>query len=101
MYFADFGRNALKAWNIGKDIKKSGGKESCVNVESIDNIVRSEEVLQYARSLSLDGGYLYFVSNNLAAQRLGTIDFTDECESNFFIGRVFVNDKSPFESGKY
>ena len=101
MYFADFGRNALKAWNVRKDIKKGGGKESCVRIESIENIVRDEEAIQYVRSLSLDGGYMYYVSNNLAAQRLGIIDFTDECVSNFIIGRVFVNDKSPFESDKY
>ena len=95
LYYADFNRGALKIWNFPKDLHKCRD-ESKIKLRSIETIVQNIDAIPFARALSLDNGYLYYISNNLAEQRLRTITFKG-CESNFIIGRVFVNDMSPLE----
>ena len=95
LYYADFTRGALKIWDIRKDLRKFPD-ESKLKLRSIDTVVQNMDAIPFARALSLDNGYLYYVSNNLAAQRLRTISF-DGCNPNFIIGRVFVDDISPFQ----
>ena len=87
IYLADYARNSLKAWNRQKDLERCRD-ESEIKMESFESIVRSEEALLHVFDIALDNGYLYYLSNNLRAQRFGTIDFTDVCQANFIIGRV-------------
>ena len=95
LYYADFTRSALKNWDIHQDLRKCPD-ESKLKLRSIDTVVQNMDAIPFARALSLDNGYLYYVSNNLAAQRLRSISF-DGCNPNFIIGRVFVDDVSPFQ----
>ena len=96
VYFSDTTRHALKKWNIKDDLRYTNYDQSKVMLESIETLVFNADSMPYVTSLSLDGGYLYYLSTNLAEQRLGTIRFDDPCNPNFIIGRIFVNDTTPF-----
>ena len=96
VYFADHTRNALKAWDRTQDLGQCKG-ENEINIKSYETIARDDYALQFINALALDNGYLYFMSNNLAGQRTGSIMFNDPCKPNFIIGRVFVDDVSPLQ----
>ena len=97
IYFADFTRNAIIAWDRTADVKMYK-RESKVKLRTYKAIARDEGVFPFVNAFALDDGYLYFLSNNVAANRLGTAEFNDPCRPNFIIGRVFVNDYSPLQT---
>ena len=66
VYFADQTRYTIKAWDRIQDMGKCKS-ESQIKIQSYETIVRDEHALQFINALALDDGYLYFMSNNLAA----------------------------------
>ena len=97
IYFADFTRCAIRSWDINKDTK-GFLYESQVQVKSLDTVAQDCYPLKFVRSITLDDGYLYFMSNNLQDQRLGNLAFTECQDPNFIVGRIFVNDISAFDN---
>ena len=87
-FVSEAGTNTLKAWDREADIRNFGS-ERFVQVETLRNVLRSEEILPFANALSLDSGFLYFKSTNLAANR-GNMDTSQQ--PNFIIGRIFVDE---------
>ena len=91
-YVSEVSTNTIKAWNRKRDIQTSGS-EKYVTVETLTNVVRDENALAFADSLVLDRGYIYFLSNNLAAIRQGG-NLSGSSTPKFIIGRLFVGEPS-------